>query len=349
VAQSIVLGGKLGLRRTLYEQQRKSDEAAAETQMERVHGDVTQAFYKALAAQETVVVRRRLMKLSLDAVETVHQLANVGQADAPDILQAEVEAEQAKVDYANAQRDFLQRFEGLAALAGEADLVASPLEGALDVVPNIDTDHVVETIVQASPAVRQAQMEAGVASARLNEAKREMVPDLQLKAGEQYNFETVAVMPTKAVGPQSFASVGVTLPLWNRNQGGKQVAEADIDRAQQDVQRVKLSLRRNAEPLVQTYLSSKFEAERYRTQLIPRAARAYQLYLQKYQSMAMAYPQVLVSQRTLFQLQAGYIAALSRAWQSAIALQHYMLEGGLDAPAVTSAPAVANVPGGGGE
>jgi outer membrane protein, heavy metal efflux system len=349
VAQSIVLGGKLGLRRTLYEQQRKSDEAAAEAQMERVHGDVAQAFYKTLAAQETVVVRRRLMKLSLDAVETVHQLANVGQADAPDILQAEVEAEQAKVDYANAQRDFLQRFEGLAALAGEADLVASPLEGALDVVPEIDTGHVVETIVQASPAVRQAQMEMGVASARLNEAKREMVPDLQLKAGEQYNFETVAVMPTKAVGPQSFASVGVTLPLWNRNQGGKQVAEADIDRAQQDVERVKLALRQQAEPLVQTYLSSKFEAERYRTQLIPRAARAYQLYLQKYQSMAMAYPQVLVSQRTLFQLQAGYIAALSRAWQSAIALQHYMLEGGLDAPAVTSAPVAANVPGGGGE
>ena len=111
---------------------------------------------------------------------------------------------------------------------------------------------------------------------------------------------------------------------------------------------MKLSLHQQAEPLVQMYLSSKFEADRYRTQLIPRAARAYQLYLQKYQSMAMAYPQVLVSQRTLFQLQASYIQALSGAWQNAIALQHYTLKGGLDAPVTTSAPAAINVPGGGG-
>src|SRR5580698_1002708 len=146
IAQSIILGEKLGLRRNIYEQQKKSDEASAEAQIERVHGDIAQAFYKTLAAQETVVVRRRLLKLTLDAVETVHQLANVGQADAPDILQSEVEAEQAKVDYANAQRDFLQNFRVLAALAGQSDLAASPLDGALDAIPDIDTDHVVETI-----------------------------------------------------------------------------------------------------------------------------------------------------------------------------------------------------------
>lgn len=347
IAQSIVLGGKLGLRRNIYEQQKKSDEAATEAQIERVHGDVTQAFYKSLAAQETVAVRRRLLKLTLDAVETVHQLANVGQADSPDILQSEVEAEQAKVDYVNAQRDFLQNFRILAAVTGRADLPVSPLDGVLDAIPDIDTNHIVETIIQASPAVKQSQIEITVAEAKLKDAKRESIPDLQLKAGEQYNFETVSVLPTKAAGPQSFASAGVNLPLWNRNQGTKQAAEADIDRAQQNLQRVKLSLHQQAEPLVQMYLSSKFEADRYRTQLIPRATRAYQLYLQKYQSMAMAYPQVLVSQRTLFQLQASYIQALSGAWQNAIALQHDVLKGGLEAPATTSVSTTISLPGGG--
>ncbi len=348
ISQSIVLGGKLGLRRNVYDQQKKSDETAADVQIDRIHGDVTQAFYKTLAAQETITVRRRLLKLTLDAVETVHQLANVGQADAPDILQSEVEAEQAKVDYASAQRDFLLNFRMLAALTGQSDLRASPLDGALDAIPDIDTDNIVETIVQRSPSVKQAQQEITVAEARLKDAKRESIPDLQLKAGEQYNFETVSVLPTKAVGPQSFASAGVDLPIWNRNQGAKQAAEADIDRAQQELQRVKLSLHQQAEPLVQTYLASKFEADRYRTQLIPRATRAYQLYLQKYQSMAMAYPQVLVSQRTLFQLQASYIQALSSAWQNAIALQYNTLKGGLEAPAATSTPATINLPGSGG-
>ena len=352
IAQSIILGGKTGLRRDIYEQQKKSDEAVAEAQIYRVHGDVTQAFYRTLSAQETIVVQRRLLKLTLDAVETAHQLANVGQADAPDILQAEVEAEQAKVDYTRAQRDFLQNFRMLAAVVGKSDLPASPLEAALDAVPEIDTDRIVDTIVQSSPAVKQAQQEVAVGEARLKDAKRESIPDLQLKAGEQYNFEALSDAPTKAAGPQSFASAGINIPLWNRNQGNKEAAGADIERARQDLQRVQLSLRQQAEPLVQMYLSSKFEADRYRTQLIPRAARAYQLYLKKYQNMAMAYPQVLVSQRTLFQLQVGYIQALDSVWQSAIALQNYTLKGGLEVPMTTGSSATTvNLPtsnGGGG-
>lgn len=58
-------------------------------------GAVGQSFYSALAAQEVVRVREKLRLLAADAVTTAHQLANVGQADAPDVLQAEVEAEQA--------------------------------------------------------------------------------------------------------------------------------------------------------------------------------------------------------------------------------------------------------------
>ncbi len=85
VQQTVVLGGKLGLRRNIYEQQKRSDQIGVEEQTYRVHGDVQQAFYDALTAQATVQLRQRLLGVALDAVETVHQLANVGQADAPDI------------------------------------------------------------------------------------------------------------------------------------------------------------------------------------------------------------------------------------------------------------------------
>ncbi len=120
VAQTIVLGGKLGLRRDIYQQQKQSDQIAAEAQLLRVHSDVTQMFYHALSAQQTVLVRGRLLGLANDAAQTAHQLANVGQADSPDVLQAEVEAEQAAIDYTVAQRLFLERFKSLAALAGNS-------------------------------------------------------------------------------------------------------------------------------------------------------------------------------------------------------------------------------------
>ena len=270
--------------------------------------------------------------MSLDAVETVHQLANVGQADAPDILQTEVETEQAKVDYVTAQRQYLQAFRTLAALSGKGDLPVSPLQGELEKAPDLNAEQMVDSVVADSPTVKRAQQESAVAQARLKDAKREPVPDLQLKVGEQYNGEHVSQNPTKAAGAQSFATAGISIPLWNRNQGNIGAARAEIERAEQDVARAQLSLRQQAAPLAQSYLSAQFEADRYKTQLIPRAARAYELYLKKYQNMAQAYPQVLVSQRTLFQLQISYLVALHEVWRSAIALQNYTLTGGLDTP-----------------
>jgi cobalt-zinc-cadmium efflux system outer membrane protein len=332
VAQTIVLGGKLGLRRNIYEQQKQSDQIAAEAQLARVHNDVAQLFYDTLAAQQMVAVRGRLLGLAGDAVETAHQLANVGQADAPDVLQAEVEVEQAAIDYTLAQRLFLQRFKSLAALAGSPTTEVAPLDADLTAPPEIDTAGIVDAMVRQAPTVKQAQQQVAVAEARLKDAHREVVPDLQLRAGEQQNLEALAEAPGKKTGAQSFASVGIELPLWNRNQGNKQAAEAELNQARQEITRTQLSLRQRAETLAQNYLSAKEEADRYRTALLPRARRAYELYLDKYRNMAQAYPQVIVSQRTLFELEVHYIDSLDRIWQNAIALQNFTLQGGLEKP-----------------
>ena len=109
-----------------------------------------------------VVVRQRLVGLAMDAVETVHQLANVGQADSPDILQAEVEAEQAKIDFVTAQREFLQNFHVLAALSGRQDLTVTPLAGSLDSPPDLDAEQQVASIIATSPTVKRMQQEVAM-------------------------------------------------------------------------------------------------------------------------------------------------------------------------------------------
>jgi len=352
IQQTIVLGGKLGLRHSIYDQQMHADEIGVEEQAIRVHSDVTQAFYSALAAQALVDVRRRILGVTVDAVETVHQLANVGQADAPDILQAEVEEEQAKVDFVRAQREFLQSYSALAAMAGERGISVSPLRGDFEHPPMMDANQQVANIIANSPEVRRAQQEVTVAEARLKDAQRAAIPDLQLKVGEQYNGEFVREHPNVPAGAQSFATAGINIPLWNHNQGNKEAASVEVERARQGVQRTQLHLQHEAAPLAQSYETARFEADRYRSQLIPRAQRAYELYLTKYQNMAQAYPQVLVSQRTLFQLQVSYLVALRETWKSAIALQNFTLSGGLNEPQSNGSPSTSlNLPsfGGGGE
>jgi len=64
---------------------------------------------------------------------------------------------------------------------------------------------------------------------------------------------------------------------------------------------------------------------------VPRADESYRLYLTRYREMAAAYPQVLVAQRTLFQVSDEYIKFAEMAWTASLRLQGLLLGGGLDA------------------
>jgi outer membrane protein, heavy metal efflux system len=69
--------------------------------------------------------------------------------------------------------------------------------------------------------------------------------------------------------------------------------------------------------------------QQYKAEILPRAEQAYQSYQTSYQQMAAAYPQVLIAQRTLFQLEGDYVAALENAWQSALLIRGFGLRDGL--------------------
>src|SRR5258708_16069791 len=73
--------------------------------------------------------------------------------------------------------------------------------------------------------------------------------------------------------------------------------------------------------------------QQYKQERLARAERAYRMYMTNYQRMAGAYPQVLISQRTLFQLEAEYVQALENAWQSALVIRGFGLMDGLAGPA----------------
>ena len=331
VSQDIVLGGKLGLNRRVLEQETKQAEAEAEEQRLRVVNGVRMFYYQALAAQEMVDLRHKLSKLAEDAVQTSHELGNVGQADQPDVLQAEVEGEQAELAVVAAEQNQVRAWRALAATVGKPQMPLTHLAGSLDDLPEDSPDQWLQAILQESPAVKIAALGVVKAEASLARAKREPIPDLQLRGGVQQNRELDATT-NHPIGLQGFAEVGVQIPIFNRNQGNVQASRAGVERAQREVQRVQLVLRERAATLLQNYVTSRSTVEKYRNHMIPRARKAYELYLKSYGGMAAAYPQVLISQRTLFQLQTDYIAALENFWGNSIALKGFLLTDGLEAP-----------------
>ena len=330
VQQDIVLGGKLGLNRKIFEQELKQAETEAEEQKVRVVTSVRMSCIQALAAQQTLELRQNLSKLADDTVETSRQLANVGQADAPDVLESEVEAQQAQLAVTMAEQNRQRVWRALATVVGNPRLPLMKMEGNLEDTPPINPDELVEKIVDESPAVRIAELGVKRAEAALARAKRETIPDLQLRGGLQQNGELLS--NGRPAGLQGFADVGVRIPISNRNQGNIAAAKADAERAKREVERVKLVLRERAASVVQTYTFSQAAVDRYKNQMIPRAQKAYEMYTKKYHDMAAAYPQVLISQRTLMQLEVSYIAALENFATSSLSLQSYLLTDGLEAP-----------------
>ena len=331
VQQDIVLGGKLGAAKNVFEQERKQAEVEREEQRLRVMNGVTLAYYQSLAAQETVALRTSLLKLAQDATQTSKQLFNVGQSDEPDLLQAEIEEQQAELALVAAQQNQQQRWKTLAAVVGNPDLPSSSLAGNLENAPELDPQLWLRTLLTDSPAIKIADLGVTRAEAAVTRARREPIPDLQIRGGLEQNRELLE-SSGRPVGLQGFAEVGVRIPLFNRNQGNIQAAKADVERAKHETQRVQLLLRERLAPTVQNYLTAKTAVDRYRNQMIPRAEKAYGLYLQKYNNMAAAYPQVLIAQRTLFQLRTDYVNALETLWVNAVALKGFMLTDGLEAP-----------------
>ena len=98
----------------------------------RVVTNVRMSYTQALAAQQTLELRHNLSKLADDAVETSHQLANVGQADSPDVLESEVEAQQAQLAVTMAEQNQLAGLKVLAPWWGIRRFPLMRLEGKLE-------------------------------------------------------------------------------------------------------------------------------------------------------------------------------------------------------------------------
>jgi cobalt-zinc-cadmium efflux system outer membrane protein len=195
----------------------------------------------------------------------------------------------------------------------------------------LELEEVLAKLFSESPEIRTSEAVIAREEAALGRAKVEKVPDIVVRGGLRYNRELLELGGTP-VGLEGFFDVGIEIPIFNRNQGNVATAQANLERVQRETERLKLSLRMRMARAFKTYQDSLNMADKYGSQMIPRAQKAYELYLKSFRQMAAAYPQVLIAQRNLFQLQEDFITVLVNGWRSAVEIQGLLLSGGLEIP-----------------
>src|SRR5208337_898362 len=281
VEQTIVTGGKLARSRDVFSKETQLAEIEAQEQKIRVETSVKTAFLRVLAAQELLDVRRDLSQIEQNYSEAQRQLFNTGQADESELLDAEVDAQRLRLSARMQENTLREEWRSLAAVLGRPDLPLSTVSGDLEHNwPDLNEDQAVESIATQSPAARIADAAAARATAEMARAKREPIPDLQIRGGLEYNNELLGSVP-HATGWEGLAEVGVQIPIFNRNQGNISAAAASLDRANLEKQRVALTLHDRAATAADQYANAKLMALEYREEMLPRAKKSYTLMVEK--------------------------------------------------------------------
>jgi cobalt-zinc-cadmium efflux system outer membrane protein len=323
--QQIVTGGKLRLSRLKYQKEAELAEIQAHAQRLRVVNGMASAHFAVLAAERSAENHRKLLENAREALKTTEQLVNVGQANEPDLLQAQVEVQRAEVALRTAEARLREDWVHLATAVGVPDLSQQPLAGSLEPDgPALAWEESLARLCQESPELLFALAKVQQDEIVVERERREPIPNVTVRGGVGYNFETR--------NNTADAVFSLPLPLFDRNQGTVRQAVADLSRSRAEVTRVQLDLQRRLSTAFTRYQTARDEVETLRTKTLPTAQKAYDLYVQNFKNRRAAYPQVLVAQRTVYQLNEDYNRALLDFRRAEVEVRGLLLVDGLTAP-----------------
>jgi len=331
--QRIVTGGKLGLARRAAEA-----ETAAATESEasarlRVLTEIRCLYYRGLAEQRLVDVRKEMADTAARTAATLAELNNVGQADLPDQMAAEIEAQRAALGVTLAQNALNRTWREIAAVVNQPGLAAGTLEGDVEALPALDREAALAKIMSESPELREAQARADRSAAAVKQTRAEKIPDVTVRGGVRYNREPIYEPghPPAIVGNEGFFDVGVEIPVFNRRQGSVSAAEGEAEQARLEVERLRMELRTRFAAVFTEFSDAAAAADQLKREMLPRARRALDLYRANFRQMSAGYMQILAAERSLIQLEDAYAEQLTAGWRAAMEIEGLLSNAGASA------------------
>ena len=323
--QEIPTAARQRVSRRKFEWEAESARKYAEAQQLRVLNSVRIHFFQTLGEQQLVEDRRELFEIADAALRTTEEMVNDGQANATDLLQAQIQQQQARIAVVRAENHLRQSWVNLVAEAGRRGLPTTRLEGPLDAgSPPLDFDATLDFIRENSPEIKAALAEIKRDEIVVHRERIQPIPNLFVRADVGPNFIDG--------GTTTSLTLWGNIPVWNKNQGTIYQANSHLQQAQANLRRIELSIEQRLATQMSDYNSALVTVTTYRDESLPRAKKAYELLLESYQRRRAAWPQVLVAQRMWFELQVEYVHALVDLRRSEIEIKGFLLTGGLQLP-----------------
>lgn len=316
INQLIKTAGKLGLAQKVA----GFDYINALVAVRRARVDVTAAvrtqYFAALVARQGLEVNRALVGLADEVYGLQLKQLAAGVAVGYEPLQLYAQAEQARNALTQSQNAYRAAWKQLSAAVGRPDLPPAPLAGAADApAPEFAQDGLLARVLEQHTDILTALNTIEQAKANLTLQRRVPIPDIGTNQYHQYDN----LAQTYQFGLQ----FGVSLPVFDRNQGNIRTAEARIGRSVADLAATRNDLTGRLAEAFARYEANRVVAERYREKIIPNLTRAYRALVRRWNVDELGRVQfndIVVAQQNLAQALQAYLAALDAQWRAVVDL-----------------------------
>lgn len=302
ISQLFELGGKRGYRRQAAAFEK--DVAGWDYEIKRleVFEKIAAAFWEMLAAQERVVLADALVRLDEQVRADAAERVAAGRAEPFEELQARITLTASELQSVKEKNDLHSARISLAAGMGTSEAGFAGVRGDFEALSPLPPFEDIQAALEESPGMRRwkAELQKLQAEAALTDAGA--VPDVTVSAGARYFNDT----DDRAV----LAGFSIPIPLFDRNQGGRQEARCNIARAKQEMRSMSMQLHSDIAAAYQSCLSSFTLAAALRDTSIPAAQRTFDEVQKGFRMGRFSRLEVLESRRGLLELRQQYIDAL---------------------------------------
>jgi len=323
-SETILLGGKIGARNSVAEQNMSTAQAQTEDFFRNLRATAAQAYITALIADSNYKTNERTYENLVELSRINAERVGAGDLGNVDLMQSRVDAIQARGAVLQANATRLQAFIQLGQLMGRhnSDTLYRPM-GTLSFPTHAFN---LDTLITQAKATRSDVIAArrALESARLSVdlAHAERWPDLTLSAGYALTGSS-----TNSVAPfpgEKVIDFGISIPLPLSdvvNKGTIEEAEFTYEQAQKSLQVAELKAETDVRQAYAQYQLAEEQYRQYSGELLADAVKVREARLYSYKAGSASLLDVLTAENTLASVYLSYYTAFSGYATALVALE----------------------------
>ncbi len=325
VSQEIVTADKLGLARAVVGHEVREARHALEIQRRRVLSGVRAGYHDVQLARKMIELNEQLARIGKEGLDVTERLLAAQEVARAEVLQVRIEADKAALHLEESKNLHRVAWQRLAALLGQPMMESVALGG--DVAENLplhEREAAFSRLMAESPQLAQAR--AGVERARCELARQcaGRTSNLFVEAAAKYDHATDLTIAD--------IGLGVSLPLFDRNQGRIATARSELIAATEEVRRTELDLHHRFAATFGQYENARRRVDTYARSILPNAQSSLDMIRDGYRKGQFGYLTLLTAQRTYFGVNLEYLAGLRKLLARSTEIEGLLLDGGLQRP-----------------